>query len=100
MKTKLGINGVCGRMGKRIVQLAREDPALTIAAAVNFIGHPEHGHDVGAISGLEAMGLHVVADVPLSTHLDVMIDFSTPEGTMSILKTCIDRKIPLVVATT
>ena len=29
-----------------------------------------------------------------------MIDFSMPEGTMNVLQTCIERKIPLVVATT
>ena len=100
MKTKLGINGVCGRMGKRIVQLAKDDPELHIAAAIDFAGHAEHGLDVGVCCGVGAMGVNVTADLPLSARLDVMIDFSTPEGTMSILKTCIDRKIPLVVATT
>ena len=29
-----------------------------------------------------------------------MIDFSQPEGTMAVLPTCIERRIPLVVATT
>jgi 4-hydroxy-tetrahydrodipicolinate reductase len=100
MKIKLGINGACGRMGKRIVQLAGDDPELRVAAAIDFAGHPEHGQDAGVISGAAKLGLNVMAEVPLSTHLDVMIDFSTPEGTMSILKTCVDRKIPLVVATT
>ncbi len=100
MKTKLGINGACGRMGKRIVQLAHEDPDFAIVAAVDNAGHPDHGVDIGAASGIGSLGVVVTADVPLSAHLDVMIDFSLPEGTMSILKTCIDRKIPLVVATT
>jgi 4-hydroxy-tetrahydrodipicolinate reductase len=100
MKTKIGINGACGRMGKRIVQLANDDLDLHIAAAIDFAGHPEYGQDVGTISGIGALGVKVVSEVPLATHLDVMIDFSTPEGTMNILKTCIDRKIPVVVATT
>ena len=38
--------------------------------------------------------------IPLTAHLAALIDFSTPEGTMSVLHTCIERKIPLVVATT
>jgi 4-hydroxy-tetrahydrodipicolinate reductase len=100
MKTKIGINGACGRMGKRIVQLANDDLDLHIVAAIDFAGHPEYGQDVGAISGIGALGVKVVSEVPLATHLDVMIDFSTPEGTMNILKTCTDRKIPVVVATT
>src|SRR5262249_41536482 len=32
--------------------------------------------------------------------LDAMIDFSLPEGTMTALKMCVARRIPLVVATT
>lgn len=100
MKTKLGINGACGRMGKRIVQLANDDPTFAIVAAVDFAAHPEQGHDIGTASGLGALGVRVTPDLPLANHPDVMIDFSLPEGTMSALKTCIDRKIPLVVATT
>jgi dihydrodipicolinate reductase len=30
MKTLIGINGACGRMGQRIVQLAHEDKLRTI----------------------------------------------------------------------
>jgi 4-hydroxy-tetrahydrodipicolinate reductase len=100
MKTKLGINGACGRMGKRIVQLANEDPALQIVAALDFAAHPEQGADIGSAAGVGPLGVAVTSTLPLSAHIDVMIDFSIPEGTMSVLKTCIDRKIPLVVATT
>jgi 4-hydroxy-tetrahydrodipicolinate reductase len=32
--------------------------------------------------------------------VDAVIDFSMPEGTMTALKTCVARKIPLVIATT
>lgn len=100
MKTKLGINGACGRMGKRIVQLAYEDPSLVVAAAIDYAAHPEQGKDIGTACGIEELGVPVVADLALSAHPDVVIDFSMPEGTMHVLKTCVDRKIPLVVATT
>ena len=36
----------------------------------------------------------------LDTQVDCVIDFSSPAGTLGILQTCIDRKIPIVVATT
>src|SRR5262249_7691385 len=43
-------------------------------------------------------------DVPLASALnepvDVVVDFSVPAGAMSIVKTCVAKKIPLVVATT
>ena len=100
MKTKLGINGVCGRMGRRIVQLAHEDKAFAIVAAVDALQHPEHGADIGQSCGLPRLGVNVLSTLPLDVHPDVFIDFSMPEGTMQILKICVDRKIPLVVATT
>src|ERR1019366_2677705 len=100
MKTKIGVNGACGRMGKRIVQLAHEDPTLHIVAAIDSADHPEHGHDIGEAAGLGKLGVPVTAAIPLDVHVEAMIDFSMPEGTMNILQTCIARKIPLVVATT
>ncbi len=100
MKTKIGVNGACGRMGKRIVQLAYEDLELQIAAAVDSASHPEQGADIGDSTGIGKLGINVTPTLPLAAHLDVMIDFSLPEGTMNILQTCVARRIPLVVATT
>jgi 4-hydroxy-tetrahydrodipicolinate reductase len=100
MKTVIGINGACGRMGQRIVALAREDRELTVGAALEMPGHPDLGKDVGEVCGLGPMGVPVRADLPLRPRLDVLIDFSTPEGTMAVLPACVERGIPLVVATT
>lgn len=100
MKTTIGVNGACGRMGQRIVQLAYEDKELTLGAALESAGHPRLGQDIGDIAGLGKIGVPVTATVPLSHNLDVIIDFSMPEGTLAVLPVCVERKIPLVVATT
>jgi len=100
MNTIIGVNGACGRMGQRIIQLAREDKELTIGAALENASHPWQGRDIGEISGLGKIDLPVTASIPLDQHPDVIIDFSMPEGTMAILPTCVERVIPLVVATT
>src|SRR5471030_2692414 len=100
MKTKIGVNGACGRMGKRIVQLAHEDPTLQIVVAIDSANHPEHGRDIGEAAGVAKVGVPVTAAIPLDVHVEAMIDFSLPEGTMTVLPTCIARRIPLVVATT
>ena len=47
MKTKIAVNGACGRMGKRIVQLACEDETLHVVAALDSSAHPEHARDIG-----------------------------------------------------
>jgi 4-hydroxy-tetrahydrodipicolinate reductase len=100
MKTAIGINGACGRMGQRLVTLAHEDKELTLAAALDAPTHPDQGRDAGEVAGLGKIGLAIRDTVPLGTHLNTMIDFSTPEGSMSALRLCLERKIPLVVATT
>jgi 4-hydroxy-tetrahydrodipicolinate reductase len=100
MKTFLGINGACGRMGQRLVTLAQEDPELTLAAALEASGHPQQGHDVGEVCGLGKLGVAVRSGVALEERLNVLIDFSQPEGTMAVLPLCLQRRIPLVVATT
>jgi 4-hydroxy-tetrahydrodipicolinate reductase len=100
MKTIIGINGVCGRMGQRILQLAHDDKELTIGVTLEAPGHPHQGRDAGEISGLGPIGVPVRAEVPIETRLDVLIDFSMPEGTMAVLPVCVGRRIPLLVATT
>jgi 4-hydroxy-tetrahydrodipicolinate reductase len=100
MKTVIGVNGACGRMGQRIVQLAHLDKELTVGAALESLGHPRQGQDVGEIAGLGKLGVPVATSVPLGHKLDVIIDFSMPEGTMAVLPLCLERKVQLVVATT
>jgi 4-hydroxy-tetrahydrodipicolinate reductase len=100
MKTIIGINGVCGRMGLRIFQLAQEDSELTVGAALDAPEHPFQGRDIGEVAGVGKLGVPVCAEVSLETRLDAMIDFSAPQGTMGVLPQCTARRIPLIVATT
>src|SRR5437870_3502737 len=87
-------------MGQRLVALGHEDKDLAIGTALESAGHPQQGHDIGELCGIGKLGVPVRSDVPLDHRLDVMIDFSMPEGTMNVLKLCLQRRIPLVVATT
>lgn len=100
MKIHLAINGACGRMGQRLVALAHEDHELQLVAALDSPLHPRFGQDAGELAGLGRVGVPITAEIPLSTRVDCVIDFSTPEGTMAILPVCVGRKISLVVATT
>jgi 4-hydroxy-tetrahydrodipicolinate reductase len=100
MKVGIGIHGCCGRTGRRIVDLAHADPQISLMAALDAPDHPLQGRDVGEIAGVGPLGLKVASELPLHTHLDVMLDFSTPKGTLAILPICLGRRIPLLVATT
>ena len=100
MKTHIAINGACGRMGQRLVALAQEDSELRVIAAADWAGHPHQGRDAGELAGVGPIGVAVTAAIPLTVNPDVIIDFSTPEGTIAALAVGQARKIPVVVATT
>lgn len=100
MKTDIAINGAAGRMGQRLVALAREDAELQVLAAVDAPGNPLMGRDAGEVAGVGTIGIPITSELPLEPRPACVIDFSAPPGTMSILPVCVGRKIPLVVATT
>ncbi len=100
MKTVIAINGAAGRMGQRLVHLAHADKALALGAALESLNHPCQDRDIGEACGLGTLGVPVRSELPLGQRIDVVIDFSMPEGTMNVLPMCVGRRIPLVVATT
>jgi 4-hydroxy-tetrahydrodipicolinate reductase len=100
MKTHIAINGAGGRMGQRLVALAKEDQELQVVAAVDAPTSPAQGRDAGELAGIGHNGIPVTSELPLAHKPDCVIDFSAPEGTMTILPVCVARQIPIVVATT
>lgn len=98
MPLRIGFNGAAGRMGQRLVALASADEQLKVAAAVEHAAHPKLGADAGELAGCGAIGVPLTKsfDVPL----DVVIDFSVPKATSAAVAACVEKKIPLVVATT
>ncbi len=85
-------------MGKRVIALAAEDPALQITAAIDHADNPSLGEDAGIVAGIPAI------NVPLSSEwphfASVLIDFSLPSAADACIANCIAAKIPLVMATT
>src|SRR6478752_3221128 len=96
--TTLALTGVAGRMGQRLVALAKADPALQLIAAIERGDAPQQGRDAGEIAGVGPMGLAITSD--LKPTPQVMIDFTAPAAMRHWLKVCRDRGIPLVIGTT
>ncbi|MCC7086735.1 MAG: 4-hydroxy-tetrahydrodipicolinate reductase [Pirellulales bacterium] len=95
---QLAIHGAAGRMGQRLVVLGSADDELKIVAGLETSNHPKLGEDIGSVARLHPLGVPLAAK--LNAPVDVVIDFSVPAAVMSILQTCLGKKIPLVVATT
>ncbi|MCI0701637.1 MAG: 4-hydroxy-tetrahydrodipicolinate reductase [Planctomycetia bacterium] len=100
MNIHIAINGACGRMGQRMISLVKDDPQLQVVAAIDAATNPLQGKDAGEVAGCGHLGVPIRYDVPLGTRIDCLIDFSAPAGTMAVLPVCVDRQIPIVIATT
>jgi 4-hydroxy-tetrahydrodipicolinate reductase len=98
MNPKLIVNGVAGRMGRRIVALAVESGKFDIVAGIELPGHPELGKDIGVLAGREAIGVQLTDCYPAKA--DILIDFSLPAATDKVIEHCRANSIALVMCTT
>lgn len=99
MKTiRIAIHGAAGRMGQRLMALAKDDPELAVVAALESAAHPQLGDDAAVLLGGEPSRVPITDR--LSVETDVVIDFSTPEAVDTLLAACTERRVALVSATT
>lgn len=95
---RFAIAGAAGRMGRRIVALAAENPELKCVAAIDAQGSEFLGKDAGELAGIGAIGVRL-ADRAVG-EFDVLIDFSTPVGTDRCVEACVASGRPIVIGTT
>lgn len=89
---KLGVAGVCGKMGRRIFELASFDKDFELALALEKKGTPAIGRDIGKLKiSSNQDGLFLV---------DVLADFTIPEATEENLDFVAKYRKPLVLGTT
>jgi len=89
---RLGINGACGKMGRRIFELASYDKDFEMHLALEKKGTPLIGKDLGKLkisSNLDGLFL-----------VDVLIDFTVPEASEQVLDYVAKYKKSLVLGTT
>lgn len=89
---KLGIAGVCGKMGRRIFELASQDKNFEVGFVLEKKGTPLIGRELGKLkisSNSDGMFL-----------IDVLIDFTVPEASEINLDYAAKYKKALVLGTT
>jgi 4-hydroxy-tetrahydrodipicolinate reductase len=89
---KLGITGACGKMGRRIFELAGFDKDFEVALALEKKGTPLIGRELGKLrvsSNLDGLFL-----------VDVLVDFTLPEAADEHLDYVAKYKKALVLGTT
>ena len=89
---KLGIAGVCGRMGRRIFELASKDKDFEIKLALERKGIP--------LIGKELRGIKISSNPDGIFLVDVFVDFTTSEATAANLEYVARYKKAAVIGTT
>jgi len=89
---KLGIAGVCGKMGRRIFELASYDKDFELSFALEKKGTAQIGRELGKLK---------ISSSPDGIFLiDVFVDFTTPESTEINLDYLARYKKAAVIGTT
>ena len=95
--TQVIIMGAHGRMGKTLCNLSLKDPDLNLVAAVDL---PEN-HEVIKKELSEACMVFSEIDKALSEFPQaVIIDFTSPEGTLEVVQAAQKSSNPVVIGTT
>jgi 4-hydroxy-tetrahydrodipicolinate reductase len=98
---KIGISGVCGKMGRRIAALASGDRETRISAALEKEGTPGTGKDLGTVIGGGELGVTVVSNLEeVCGDMDCLIEFTLPGPTLEHLEICRKNGLPMVIGTT
>lgn len=96
----LVVCGAAGRMGRRIIALAHEDPEVRIVGAVESDTCPEVGRDAGELAGIGSIGVRVASEYkPLAKQGTVTLDFTAPAASMNHLHAALERRAAILIGT-
>jgi 4-hydroxy-tetrahydrodipicolinate reductase len=96
---KIGIVGVPGRMAQRIATICHEQEDLQVSSAFARTESAAQGQHLTTLEGFPALAVKV-SDSPRHGCAQVIIDFSTPAATCTLLERWAELGIPVVIGTT
>lgn len=94
----IAVSGCLGRMGKALVKKIVSDPHLTLTQGITSTHSPYLGQDLGPLCGLKS--IHVPVHDTLQRSPDGLIDFSTPQSSVSLVKHPLLEGKKVVIGTT
>ena len=95
------VTGASGRMGQMLIDTIRASKGARLVGAVERAGHDWVGQDVGTAMGGAALGV-TVSDDPLEefAKAHAVIDFTSPEATVSFAELTAQARAVHVIGTT
>lgn len=100
MPVQLIVCGAAGRMGRRIVALASEQPDVGVVAALEAPGSEWVGRDSGELAGIDKNGIAISDDYAAAAQAGtVTVDFTAPEASMKHLEAAARSGAAIIVGT-
>ncbi len=98
---RVAINGAAGRMGHALINACINAEHLQLAAALERPGSPSIGTDAGTLAGAPPQGITVTDSLTaLIDSIDVLVDFTRPEPSLTALELCRQHGKRVVIGTT
>lgn len=98
---RIGIVGAGGRMGRMLVREVAATPGAVPAGGTERPGSALLGGDLGALAGIDPLGIVLTGDAPaLFRASDAVIDFTSPAATVAYAALAAETGTALVVGTT
>lgn len=98
--TRIGIVGAGGRMGRMLIEAVLKGEGVVLGAAFDVPGSPAIGKNAGELVGLPADVLITDNVAAGLKQIDVLIDFTRPQGTLVHLELCRQAGVGMVIGTT
>jgi 4-hydroxy-tetrahydrodipicolinate reductase len=98
---RIGIIGCAGRMGQMLIRAAAANERCLVVGGVERAGASTIGRDVGALAGIEALGVPVGDDAgDLFEAADAVLEFTSPAATLQHAELAAKRRKVHVIGTT
>ena len=102
MTIRVGITGAGGRMGRTLVEaIAVSSSELQLTAALERAQSSLIGADAGEVAGQGSNGIAIGSNLASAlSDVDILIDFSVPDATITNLTACVEKGVGMVIGTT
>jgi len=89
---KLAVSGAMGKIGSRIINLAKNNTDFKVVCILEYSTHPDIGKKFD--------GVELTSKIDDIAKCDCLIEFTTPDATIEHLKACVKLNKPMVIGTT
>lgn len=94
------ISGITGKVGRLLVLEILDNDFFHLIGGSCNLNNEFLGKDIGDLINQKKIDIQISNGTPPEKEIDIIIDFSSPESSLSVLEDARSRKIPILIGTT